>query len=112
MNNLQNPRQHGFRNTRGTHTAIAILSELIVTAIGKGNKVNVVLRDISKAFDKVWHDGLRIKLIQANLPSYLIRIISNYFENRTAAIRIGTFIGQKFPLLSPVHRRPTTPLRK
>ena len=93
MNNLQNPRQHGFRNTRGTHTAIAILSELIVTAIGKGNKVNVVLRDISKAFDKVWYDRLRIKLIQANLPSYLIIIISNYFENRIAAIRIGTFIG-------------------
>ena len=101
MNNLQNPRQHGFRKNRGTHTAIAILSELIATAIGNGNKVNVVLRDISKAFDKVWHDGLRIKLIQANLPSYLIRIVSNYLENRIA-IRIGTFIGQKFPLLSGV----------
>ena len=102
MNNLQNPRHHGFRKNRGTHTAIAILSEFISTAIGNGNKVNVVLRDISKSFDKVWHDGLRIKLIQANLPSYLIRIISNYLENRTAAIRIGTFIGQKFPLLSGV----------
>ena len=100
MNNLQTPRQHGFRKNRGTHTATAILNETIATAFGNGNKVNVVLEDISKAFDKVWHDEL--KLIQANFPTYLVRINSYYLENRTAAIRIGTFLGQKFPLLSGV----------
>ena len=98
--NLQTPRQHGFRKNRGTHTATAILNETIATAFGNGNKVNVVLEDISKAFDKVWHDEL--KLTQANFPTYLVRINSYYLENRTAAIRIGTFLGQKFPLLSGV----------
>ena len=42
MNNLQNPRQHGFRKNRGTHTATAILSETIAIALGNGNKVNVL----------------------------------------------------------------------
>ena len=32
----------------------------IATAIGNKNKVNLGLRDISKAFDKVWHDGLTL----------------------------------------------------
>ena len=89
INNLQNPRQHGFRKNRGTNTATAILYETIATAIGNKNKVNLVLRDISKAFDKVWHEGLKYKLIQANLPNYLIRIISNYLDNRTVTIKIG-----------------------
>ena len=51
MNNLQNPRQHGFRKNRWTHTATAILSETIAIALGNGNKVNVVLKDLGKAFD-------------------------------------------------------------
>ena len=42
----------------GTDTATAILSETIATTLGNEFKVNIVLRDISKAFDKVWHDGL------------------------------------------------------
>ena len=102
INNLQNPRQHGFRKNRGTNTATAILYETIATAIGNKNKVNLVLRDISKAFDKVWHGGLKFKLIQANLPNYLIRIISNYLDNRTATIKIGQYVGPRFPLLSGV----------
>ena len=102
INNLQNPRQHGFRKNRGTNTATAILYETIATAIGNKNKVNLVLRDISKAFDKVWHEGLKYKLIQANLPNYLIRIISNYLDNRTATIKIGQYVGPRFPLLSGV----------
>ena len=43
----------GLEKNRGTNTARAILYETIVTEIGNKNKVNVVLRDISKAFDKV-----------------------------------------------------------
>ena len=73
----------------------------MATAIGNKNKVNLVLRDISKAFDKVWHEGLKYKLIQANLENSLIRIVSNYL-NRTATIKIGEYIGPKFSLLSGV----------
>ena len=47
--------------------------------------------------------GLKYKLIQANLPNYLIRIINNhYLDNRTAIIKILQYIGPKFPLLSGV----------
>ena len=101
-NNLHNPRQHGFRKNRGTHTATALLYEIIATAIANKNKVNIVLRDISKAFDKVWHNGLRYKLKNSPIPNYLIRIISNYLQDRTAKIRIGNYIGPEFPLLSGV----------
>jgi hypothetical protein len=55
---LTNPRQHGFRPNRGTHTATAILYETIATAKGNDEKVEIILRDISRAFDKAWHDGL------------------------------------------------------
>ena len=101
-NNLHNPRQHGFPKNRGTHTATALLYELIETAIANKNKINIVLRDISKAFDKVWHNGLRYKLKNSPIPNYLIRIISNYLQDKTAKIRIGNYICPEFFLLNGV----------
>ena len=41
------------------------------------NHCNIVCRDVSKAFDKVWTKGLKYKIIRINgLPS----IIKNYYE--------------------------------
>ena len=44
---LHNDRQHGFRPSRGTDTALAILHETIATARGSGQTVDLVFRDIS-----------------------------------------------------------------
>jgi hypothetical protein len=100
--NINNSRQHGFRASRGTGTALGILYELIATNRANKYKQNIILRDISRAFDKVWHEGLLYKLLISDVPSYLTHILYNYLQNRTAKIRIGQFIGQPFRLDSGV----------
>ncbi|WP_368666157.1 reverse transcriptase domain-containing protein, partial [Nocardioides antri] len=60
---------------------------------------------MSKAFDKVWHNGLKYKLITKALPKFLIRILSNYLDDRTASIRMGSYVGPPFDLLSGVPQR-------
>lgn len=65
---LNNPRQHGFLKGKGTHTALAIISELIASKKTAGHQVNVILRDVKKAFDKVWHEGLKFKILNLGLP--------------------------------------------
>lgn len=99
---LNNPRQHGFRKDRGTETAIGIIYELIATAKANKLRTNLILRDISKAFDKVWHEGLIYKLISGKLPNYIIRIIFDYLQNRKAQIKINNYIGPSFNLCSGV----------
>ena len=101
-NRLHNERQHGFRPGRGTDTALAILHESVATHRGNGKTVDLVFRDISRAFDKVWHDGLRYKIRTAQLPDAMIRILCNYLTDRTATIRIGEYLGQTFGLFSGV----------
>lgn len=99
---LNNRSQHGFRKGRGTDTGTALIYELI--AVGRANqmRVNVVLRDIKGAFDKVWHRGLIGKMMENHFPTYLVRVISNYLEGRTARIRIGEYLGTEFGLSSGV----------
>ena len=38
--------------------------------------------DISKAFDKVWHDGLVFKLKQNGVSGSLLKLLSNYLTER------------------------------
>ena len=67
-NNILPDSQHGFRNNRGTDTAITTIHESIAQQVSKKHQCYIILRDVSKAFDKVWHEGLKYKLLQIKLP--------------------------------------------
>ena len=100
--NIHNSRQHGFRAFRGTDTALGIFYEQICNHFSNRETIDVVLRDVSKAFDKVWHDGLKFKILNINLHNCFTRTIANYLDDRTASIQIGNTIGPSFNLLSGV----------
>ncbi len=63
VNNILKERQHGFRTYKGTHTAITTTYETIANALAEKKQVYMVLRDVAKAFDKVWHNGLKYKIL-------------------------------------------------
>lgn len=86
MGDKLNKRQHGFQKGRGRHTALAIITEQIATSVKNRNQTNLILRDISKAFDKVWHKGLKYKILQQQLPRPYEQIFCNYITNREACI--------------------------
>ncbi len=89
-NNIIKERQHGFRTYKGTHTAITTTYETIANALADKNQVYMVLRDVAKAFDKVWHNGLKYKVLKLGLPSILEKkILCNFLNNRKAKIDIG-----------------------
>ena len=101
-NNLINSNQYGFIPGRGTQTALAQVYEIISISQSKGQGCNVVSRDISKAFDKVWHQGLKYKMCTANFPNLLLRVLCSFLDDRFAKIKINNFLGPIFPLLSGV----------
>ena len=44
--------------------------------------VRGVFLDISKAFDKVWHDGLIFKSKSYSVEGKLLSLLKNYLQNR------------------------------
>ena len=48
----------------------------------EGYEVWVVFLDISKTFDKVWHEGLIFKLEQNGMSGKLLRLIKDFLSNR------------------------------
>ncbi len=101
-NNLIQERQHGFMSYKGTHTAIATTYETIANALADKKQVHVILRDVAKAFDKVWHNGLKCKLIRLGMPTILGKILCNFLNNRSARICIGKDSSNEIKLKSGV----------
>lgn len=50
-------------------------------------KTAAVSLDVEKAFDSVWHDGLRYKLSNIGLPVKLVRLLSSFLTDRTIRVR-------------------------
>ena len=102
VNNILPPTQHGFRPNRGTDTALALISEKISNILGKKEQCSIVLRDVSKAFDKVWHHGLKHKILNLGLPSIMTKILCNFIEKRKARINLNNYTGPSFSIMSGV----------
>ena len=54
----------------------------IYKSFDKGHEVRGVFLDISKAFDKVWHDGIIFKLTQNGISGNLLKLLRDFSSER------------------------------
>ena len=57
-NNLISPKQSGFKPGDSCIDQLRSITHEIYEALDAGREVRSVFLDISKAFDKVWHEGV------------------------------------------------------
>ena len=83
-NKLISKNQSGFRPGDSVTNQLLYLVNEIHTAFDEKNclEVRSVFLDMSKAFDKVWHDGLIFKLKQNGVEGKLLALFKNYLSNR------------------------------
>ena len=83
-NNLVTKNQSGFRPADSTTNQPLYLVNEIHQAFEnpKSLEARAVFLDISKAFDKLWHDGLIFKLQQNGVSGSLLMFFQNYLNNR------------------------------
>ena len=101
-NKKMNVNQYGFRKKRGTELLILKLYDLIALNQQNGGQCNIVCRDVAKAFDKVWHRGLKYKILQLRLPDIVEKILCSFLDDRTAQIKMFGGLSHKFDLKSGV----------
>ena len=61
-NNLLNPNQHGFRCGRDCLTQLLHHFDDILKVLAEGSNADVIYLDFSKAFDKVDHNILLLRI--------------------------------------------------
>lgn len=60
--------QFGFRQGHSTEQQIHGMVEFIASGFNHKEATGAVLLDVSTAFDRVWHKGLLIKILDAGFP--------------------------------------------
>jgi retron-type reverse transcriptase len=58
----------------------------------------VIFFDISKAFDKVWHNGLLFKLISHKFDKYIISWINELLKGRNFKIKINNILSNEYQI--------------
>lgn len=86
--------QHGFRERHSTIHQLTRITEDIIRNFNKTTATGAIFLDVEKAFDKVWHNGLIYKLITLRIPTWMIKTIHSYLQNRRFEIKVGTKISQ------------------
>uniref|UniRef100_K7F0M3 Reverse transcriptase domain-containing protein n=1 Tax=Pelodiscus sinensis TaxID=13735 RepID=K7F0M3_PELSI len=81
--------QHGFVKNKSCQINLIAFSYRITSLVDKGEAVDVVFLDFSKAFDMVSHDILINKLGKYNLDGATIRWVHNWLDNHSQRIVIN-----------------------
>ena len=63
-------------------------------SFNKGEYVVAAFLDVEKAFDNVWHNGLRYKIFQLDLPTKMTRWLSDFLVGRLIQVNVNNFLLQ------------------
>ena len=95
---VSSENQFGFKKGSGCTNAIFSLRSVVNYFVDHNSTVNICALDLSKAFDKMNHHGLYIKLMERTLPLEILRILETWFHNGNCCIRWGKLFSTFFTM--------------
>ena len=90
-----NKHQSGFRRAKSTDDDLFRLSQSIMESFNRGEHVVAAFLDVEKAFDKVWHNGLRYKIFQLGLPTKMTRWLSDFLVRWLIQVNVNSSLSNQ-----------------
>ncbi len=94
-----NNTQSGFTTGRSTLEHLYRLNNCVENGFRYGKCTLAVMLDVEKAFDKLWLDGIKFKMLAYGIHRSMIKWISGFLTNRKGQVSING-----------VHSNPFTPM--
>ena len=88
-NKLINTSQHGFTKNMSCQTNLLEFMDFITKCIDQGDPVDVIYLDFSKAFDKISHSKLALKLKAHGIRGKLLSWITDWLTNRSQVVCVN-----------------------
>ena len=90
-----NKYQSGFRQAKSTDDHLFRLPQSVMESPNRREHVVAALLDVEKAFDNVWHNGLRYKIFMLDLPTKVTRWLSDFLVGRVIQVNVNGFPSDK-----------------
>ena len=94
--------QHGFRKGRSCLTNLLSFSDKVTGSIDSGDSVDVVFLDFAKAFDKVPHKRLMLKLENHGITGKISRWVGEWLRQRVQRVCVNGVESSWLDVLSGV----------
>ena len=94
--------QHGFREKRSYETQLIMLVDELAKNMQLGKQTDLILLDFSKAFEKVAHEKLLLKLHQYGIRGDPLNWIKDFLDNRKQTVVINGISSDEVPVSSGV----------
>ena len=94
--------QFGFKSKHSTSHAIFVLKSCVDYFQKYGSATFVTFLDCTKAFDKISHYGLFIKLMERGIPLCFLRILIYWYLNIASRCKWNGEFGEYFSVLTGV----------
>ena len=110
LHNILPTTQHGFRPFHSTTHQLHRVTTILRQNLNLKRTTGMILFDIEKAFDRIWHAALIYKLMHFGYPTYIVRLIKSFItqrkfqvtvNNKTSTIRSIPFGVPQGAVLSP-----------
>ena len=100
--NIISPYQHGFRKRHSCESQLIMTVHDLVSGLDNSQQIDAILLDFSKAFDKVPHKRLRLKLHHYGVRGKLLDWIVSFLSKRTQRVTIEGISSKTAPVTSGV----------
>ena len=96
--------QFGFRKAHSTDLCVYTLKQLIEFHMKHATPTFICFLDASKAFDRVNHWTLFKKLVDRNVPLYIVRILVYWYSSLEYLVLWNGFLSQSFRVTNGVRQ--------
>ena len=100
--NLIRDTQHGFVKNKSCLTNLLKFFDTVGKYVDRGKPVDVLFLDFQKAFDKVPHQRLLLKIKAHGIDGKICKWIGNWLSDREQRVVINGSISDWVPVLSGV----------
>ena len=85
----------GLRHNKSTDDHLFRLSQSVMESFNRREHVVAAFLDVEKAFDNVWHNGLRYKIFMLDLPTKMTRWLSDFLVGRVIQVNVNGFLSDQ-----------------
>ena len=96
--------QFGFKKNSSCAHALFAFNESVRYCVSGNTKVYTAFLDSSKAFDKVLHSGLFVKMLRRNIPVCFVTLLKFWYSQLQCVVKWNGELGVSFPVICGVRQ--------
>ena len=90
-----NKHHSGFRKAKSIDDHLFRLSQSNMKSFNRGEHVVAAFLDVEEAFDNAWHNGLRHKIYELDLPIKMTHWLFDFLVGRVIQVNVNSFFSSQ-----------------